>query len=492
MSFRQPEVVCSILEADAEATGLGLAATPRGCGLVEIRGDHLTAEELGALVARAEQPVIATVRRPAEGGAFAGSEEERHRALSFALDAGAAFVDVEWEGPLRRLAEGEHAGRVILSSHGAACDPATLGALYGEMSVSRAARLKIVPAAGPIEGASAIRELLARARDEGRTLAAFGLGRKLALTRLMACSWGSWATYGSLRPGGESAPGQFTAEDMLELFAVQRWGAAIRRYALIGSAVFGSPSPAMHSAAYREAGLDACYVPVELDRFEECLPLLGPEGIAGFEGVAVTMPFKEAAAAFSEAGDEISDSAGAVNTVVRRSSGWTGYNTDGPAVARLVAAQTTIGGSRAAVIGAGGTAKAAAAALATEGAEVTLFNRNPRRGAEAARELGVAFRELETLAGAEWDVLIQATPLGRDGERVLPADRLRGSVVLDAVYGAATPLIRDARRAGIPAIDGFRLLVEQAVLQFHRMTGSTTRAEVMESAGRRWLESRTI
>ncbi len=492
MSFRQSEVVCSILEADVEAAGAGLSAVPTGCGLVEIRADHLTAEELGALVGRASLPVIATVRRPAEGGAFTGSEEERGRALSSALEAGAAFVDVEWEGALRHLAEGEHAGRVILSSHGADCDSSTLGSLYGEMSRSRAARLKIVPAAGSVDGASAIRELLARARKDRRALAAFGLGRKLALTRLMACSWGSWATYGSLRPGGESAPGQFTAEDMMDSFAVQRWGTATRRYALIGSAVFGSPSPAMHSAAYRDAGLDACYLPVELDRFEECLPLLGPDGVAGIEGLAVTMPFKEEAAAFSEPADEISRSAGAVNTVVQANTGWSGHNTDGPAVARLVAEKTTIPGSRAAVIGAGGTAKAAAAALAAQGADVTLFNRDTRRGREAARALGVGFRELEKLAEADWEVLVQATPLGRHGERILAADRLRGRVVLDAVYGATTPLIRDARRAGIPAIDGFRLLVEQALLQLHRMTGVKTRADLMERAGSRWLKSRTI
>ncbi len=492
MSSRQPEVVCSILEADAEATGQSLSAAPAGCGFVEIRGDHLTAEDLRALVCRAARPVIATVRRPAEGGVFTGSEEERKRALTFALDAGAAFVDVEWEGPLRHLAEGEHAARVILSSHGAVCDSSTLGSLYDEMSVSRAARLKIVPAAGPIEGASAIRKLLARARKEKRALAAFGLGRKLAVTRLMACAWGSWATYGSLRPGAESAPGQFTAEEMLEGFAVQRWGPETRRFALIGTAVFGSPSPAMHSAAYRDTGIDACYLPLELDRFEECLSLLGPEGTVGIEGLAVTMPFKGEAAEFSEPGDEISRSAEAINTMVRTSAGWSGHNTDGPAVAQLVAEHTTIAGARAAVVGAGGTAKASAAALAALGAEVTLFNRNPGRGGEAARKLGVAFEELDGLADADWDVLVQATPLGRGGETILPADRLRGRVVLDAVYGVTTPLIRDARRRGIPTVDGFRLLVEQAVLQFHRMTGGQTRADVMKTAGSRWLQSRTI
>ena len=74
-----------------------------------------------------------------------------------------------------------------------------------------------------------------------------------------------------------------------------------------------------------------------------------------------------------------------------------------------------------------------------------------------------------------------------------PSAWLRGSMVLDAVYGPdPTPLVEEARRRGLAAVDGFELLVQQAVLQFEHMTGSRPSVETMAEAGRRWLESRRL
>jgi shikimate 5-dehydrogenase len=85
---------------------------------------------------------------------------------------------------------------------------------------------------------------------------------------------------------------------------------------------------------------------------------------------------------------------------------------------------------------------------------------------------------------------VQATPLGRNGEEVIPAAALDGRVVLDAVYGAEpTPLIRDARSRDLVAIDGFDLLVAQAVLQFHRMTGTLADEQILRDAGARWFSA---
>ena len=60
-------------------------------------------------------------------------------------------------------------------------------------------------------------------------------------------------------------------------------------------------------------------------------------------------------------------------------------------------------------------------------------------------------------------------------------------MVLDAVYGTRTPLLRDAARRGLRAIDGFELLVVQAALQFERMTGASAVVQVMRQAGQAWL-----
>src|SRR5262245_23604431 len=108
-------VICSILELDAARTASRLAAAPAGCRLVEIRADHLSGEEVQALVRGAGRPVLVRAARAADGGGFRGSEEERESLLRAALAAGACFVDVELGGALRALAEGQEASRVILS-----------------------------------------------------------------------------------------------------------------------------------------------------------------------------------------------------------------------------------------------------------------------------------------------------------------------------------------------------------------------------------------
>jgi shikimate 5-dehydrogenase len=118
-----------------------------------------------------------------------------------------------------------------------------------------------------------------------------------------------------------------------------------------------------------------------------------------------------------------------------------------------------------------------------------MYGRDAARLAAAAGECGVDHRPIAELPFARWDLLIQATPVGRDGERLLPARALRGRLVLDMIYGPApTPLLADAAAAGIEAIDGFEMLVAQAEMQFRLMTGREAPAEVMRRAGRSRLD----
>ncbi len=475
-------VICSIREPSAEGTSRRLGQVPAGCGLVEIRADHLRADEVEGLVRRSPRPVVATVRGERDGGGFRGSEAERRRILLAALDAGARYVDVEIDGAQADLADAAPT-RVILSHHGAACTEPELLRAYRRLAQRGAAVLKLVPQAATVGECAAVRAALALAAREGRALACFAAGRAGAISRLLAPGWGSWATYGSVAAGHATAPGQFTAAEMLDRYDVAGIGTATRRFALVGREVFSSLSPAMHRAASVEAAIDARLFPVEIDRFEDCLPLLGPQGSAGIEALAVTMPFKPDAAARCTRRDAFASRSGSVNTVLVREDGWVGFDTDGPAVLDATRRHLDPSGAAVAVVGAGGMARAAAAALGGAGARVTLYSRDPARGQAAAAALGdVAVRPLGRLADDRWDVLVQATPVGRKGERLLPGTTLRGRLVLDAVYGTETPLVADARARGLPVVDGLELLVGQAVLQFERMTGRRPRAATLRGA----------
>ncbi len=484
-----PVVVCSVLEDSPERTRLRVEAAPRGCALVEVRADRLRADEVEWVVRSVGRPIAVAARTPRDGGSFDGSEEERRALLVSALRAGAAFVDLEWEGVWTHVASGPDSHRVILSHHGAACDPSILVPLYRAMAATAADRMKIVPSIASPDQTGAVRDLLALAGSEGKPLACFALGSAGRASRILAPSWGSWATYGAAERGRETAAGQLPAADLLDLYDVLRIGGKTRRFALVGRAVGWSPSPAMHSAAYRALGIDACYLPVDAASFDEIPPLTGDDGILGLGGLAVTAPFKEDAARWSEAADPCARAAGSVNTVTIDGRRRLGFNTDGPAaLALLKRSGLDPSGVDVAIVGAGGTARSIGAALVEAGAHLRWFNRSRKRAERAAAEIGGVAASLQALAGASFDLLVQATPRTWTGDDVGAALGSPRSGVLDVVYGAEpTPIVREARRRGWVAIDGFDLLVEQAALQFQRLTGSPVERNLLDEAGRAWL-----
>jgi 3-dehydroquinate dehydratase/shikimate dehydrogenase len=486
------EVVHSILEDTPEAVVRRVEEAPQACALVEIRADRLRAGDVSGVVRRAGRPVAVTVRAMEGGGFFDGSTEEKRRILAAAIDAGAAFVDLEWDGPLRGLADGPWAQRTILSHHGAPCDAATLAALFDAMSGTKASRLKIVPRGWRPSDLHAVRGLLARARDAHRALCSFALGDAVAWSRAIALSWGSWGIYGAAARGRETAEGQLTTEELLEVYRVLEVSESTLCFGLAGTPLSGSPSPALHAAGYKAMGLDAVYVPVDTDDLDEFWSLASPQGLLPLAGFGVTTPLKERAASRCATRDEFA-ACGSVNTVRVVDGRWEGFNTDAPAALALIGKHLDPRGAAAAIVGAGGTARAVGAALKEAGASVTLFSRDPASGDATARAIGVASAPLTDLPRARWDLLVQATPVGRHGEELLLRRHLEGRLVLDAAYGPEpTPLVRAARARGLAVVDGLELLAGQAVLQFERLTGRTAPRDAMIAAGERWRDSKSL
>ena len=119
-----------------------------------------------------------------------------------------------------------------------------------------------------------------------------------------------------------------------------------------------------------------------------------------------------------------------------------------------------------------------------------MFNRTMANGRSAAGALGVEARGLDELENHAWDILVQATPLGLEGETVIDETKLNGRLVIDAVYGPTTPLVHHARQRDLRVVDGFELLVAQAALQFECMTGVRSSVDALDRSGRRWLQRR--
>jgi shikimate dehydrogenase len=264
-------------------------------------------------------------------------------------------------------------------------------------------------------------------------------------------------------------------------------------YGVLGHPVSHSRSPEMQNAAFAEAGIDAVYValPVAPDRLRDALA--GAHAL-GFQGLNVTVPHKQAAAALCATVDATAAAVGAVNTLRRAAQGWEGFNTDAPACLTLLEAAGVGKGARALLLGAGGAARAAAWALVRAGAALRVAARRP----VAARDVAQAFAP-GTAAGVaipqavSWDdlaaeseaadVVVNGTSIGLAGHAAaLPGVRLRrGQVAADFVYGD-TALARAARAAGARLVTGEQLLVRQGALAFTLWTGRPAPEPAMAAA----------
>jgi shikimate dehydrogenase len=254
---------------------------------------------------------------------------------------------------------------------------------------------------------------------------------------------------------------------------------------VIGDPVEHSRSPAMHNAAFAELDLDWVYVafPVAAGNGAGAVRAVPALGLAGLN---VTMPHKAAAAAACDHLAPDAAALGAVNTVVNSGGSVVGYSTDGDGFLHALDDEgVTITGRRALVLGAGGAGRAITHALGRAGAAVTVAARRPEaaRAAAALAPDGTA-TALDEVAVEQFDVIVNATPLGMGGEPP-PLDTTRlheGQFVFDTVYPADTPLLVDARARGLRAAGGLGMLVHQGALAFTLWTGIAPPIDVMRAA----------
>jgi shikimate dehydrogenase len=256
-----------------------------------------------------------------------------------------------------------------------------------------------------------------------------------------------------------------------------------------GWPVAHSRSPVMHEAALAAVGLDGwryLKLPLPPELFAESVRALPA---AGFRGVNVTIPHKEAALALADAASDAAREIGAANTLTfEREGAIHADNTDAPGlITALAGAGWDPAGRTALVLGAGGAARAAVWALVRAGAaDVAVWNRTPARARALADQLGA--RAVERPGQAQ--IVVNCTSVGLRDEaapfKALPlqADSLgAGSCVVDMVYrDGGTRLLEAARTRGADVIDGLEILIAQGAASFERWTGRTAPREAMRAA----------
>ncbi len=239
---------------------------------------------------------------------------------------------------------------------------------------------------------------------------------------------------------------------------------------VVGWPVSHSRSPKLHNHWLARYGIDGAYVPLPV-RPDDLPRAIAGLRAAGFRGLNVTVPHKVAVAALCDELRPAAQAAGAVNTLVFSDAGIVGDNTDGTGfVANLRAHGAPLG--PALLLGAGGAARAIAAALLAAGAAVTVANRTQSRAAELAAVLPglrtIPWQDRHALDGVA--LLVNTTSLGMQGQPPLAINLAwapPGMAVCDIVYAPLeTPLLVAARARGLLAVGGLGMLLHQAVPGF--------------------------
>ncbi len=259
--------------------------------------------------------------------------------------------------------------------------------------------------------------------------------------------------------------------------------AAIPLAGVIGTPIAHSRSPRLHQHWLRRYGLPGHYIPMDVasSDLEEAIRTL-PK--LGFVGLNVTIPHKEHVMGLADLVTDRAAVIGSVNTLIFRSDGKVhGDNTDGYGFLqnlRQGAPDWDPPTGPAAVIGAGGAARAVLASLLDAGApEIRLTNRTRNRADELQREFGQKIKIFDwvkagnTLDGAH--TVVNASALGMTGkpEMRIPLDGLSpDAVVTDLVYTPLeTQLLAHARSIGCRTVDGLGMLLHQAAPGFERWFG---------------------
>lgn len=234
----------------------------------------------------------------------------------------------------------------------------------------------------------------------------------------------------------------------------------------------------MQNAAFLALGMDWTYelldvLPAQLR------DVVGRVRAADCGGANVTIPYKLAVMDHLDRVDAEALRARAVNTIAKDGERLVGSNTDIVAI-RSAIAEVVVDphGANVVILGAGGSARAAAVAL--EGAHVTFVVRRPDEVDVPGRVVAWDDPAWPGQVRAA-DLLLNATPLGRRDEMPLRPNALpRDGAVIDLVYiKGGTPLVRKARSLGLRAADGWGILLAQGARSFETWTGKAAPLDAM-------------
>ncbi|MGC1879430.1 MAG: shikimate dehydrogenase [Rhabdochlamydiaceae bacterium] len=434
---------------------------------IELRLDHfdkIDLEGLKGFLKGCGLPVMFTVRRNDQGGAFLGTEKERLELLESLCALEPDYLDLEYDVPIdfrKKLFEAFPKVSFLSSYHDFTHTPADLEAILNKMKTPYAHIYKMAfTAKSSVDALRLLTFVLSHEKmivvsmeEEGRA------------TRILAPVVGCVLTYATFVDGSSTAPGQISARQLQEIYRFRKLNRQTEVYGVIGDPIYNSLGHLIHNAVFDDANKNAVYFRIRL-KAEELSSFIPQILKLPFKGLSVTMPLKEAIMPFLGQTSIDTRVIGASNSIQIKEGVVVGYNTDGIGALNAIERRGLVYGRHLVFVGAGGAAKALIFEAARRGAYVTVINRTPDRAIEIANIVkgrGGGFDLFPEVCKQGYDIIINCTPVSDlvDEKWILPE-----KIAMDIVYVPKnTPFLVKASQKKCRIVYGYEMFVAQSLEQ---------------------------
>jgi len=471
-------------------------AAKSGAKLIELRLDFLAkAPDFKRLLANKPCPIVATVRRPKDGGRWSGTEDARRTLLRQCVVAGFDWIDIETD-VIDSIPRFQNVKRIV-SLHDLRGVPEDLEKTYAKMCTQDADVVKIaVTAHSPADNLRVLKLF----QNAPKPTVAFCMGDVGFPSRILSLRCGAPYIYAAFNKERGVAPGLPTFDEATKIYRADHINGDSKIFGVIGDPIGHSLSPLVHNRCFQELGINAVYLPFRVARGELEAFLKGFDMLP-VQGYSVTIPHKETAAQLAEETDDLVDRIGAANTLIRTAAGWKAYNTDAPAAIASLEAVLPAGAEGDAsplhsrtilMLGAGGVARAIAHGLAPYHPAFYISNRTAERAQQLVQSVDCRAIDWDARNSVLCDTLINCTSVGmhpNTDESPIHNSFLRpGIVVFETIYAPEnTLLVKQARERGCTVLTGVDMFVRQAALQFKLFTGKEPPVDLMNRVVRRAL-----
>lgn len=261
---------------------------------------------------------------------------------------------------------------------------------------------------------------------------------------------------------------------------------------LIGNPVSHSMSPLMHNVAFKQLGLNYCYLCCQVFENQVEAAVNGLRAL-NIKGANVTVPHKQAVIPFLDEVDETANIIGSVNTIINKNGKLSGTNTDWIGATDSLEEHIPIHGKTIIVVGAGGSSRAIIYGIKKRGGKVIVLNRTLSKAEELGKLFQCDFGTLADIDNIQGDILINTTSVGMTPNHqqsiVTEKQLAKFQCVFDIVYNPLeTQLLKLGKKLNLKVVPGLKMLIYQGAGAFKLWTGQQPDTELMYQTALNYLQ----